>query len=76
MGVFADIFLMEDIEFSFRFNLRCTFATLRDTVTTSFRRWEQHGPLRTILRMWTIRLLYWLGRDPRLLQHYYYDTLR
>jgi rSAM/selenodomain-associated transferase 2 len=75
MGGFADIPLMEDIEFSRRLKRLGTIAALRDQVTTSFRRWEQHGPLRTIVRMWTLRLLYWLGWDPRRLQHYY-DTVR
>ena len=75
MGGFADIPLMEDIEFSRRLKKLGTIAALRDRVTTSFRRWEQHGPLRTIVRMWNIRLLYWLGRDPRRLQQYY-DTVR
>ena len=75
MGGFADIPLMEDIEFSRRLKRLGTIVALRDKVTTSFRRWEKHGPLRTIVRMWTIRLLYWLGWDPRRLQQYY-DTVR
>ena len=75
MGGFGDMPLMEDIEFCRRLKRFGTIMALRDRVTTSFRRWEQHGPLRTILRMWTIRLFYWLGCDPRRLQHYY-DTVR
>jgi hypothetical protein len=75
MGGFADIPLMEDIEFSRRLKRLGTITALRDRVTTSFRRWEQHGPLRTILRMWTIRLFYWLGWNPRRLQRYY-DAVR
>jgi rSAM/selenodomain-associated transferase 2 len=75
MGGFADIPLMEDIEFSRRLKRLGTIAALRDTVTPSFRRWEQHGPLRTIVRMWVFRFLYWLGWDPRRLQQYY-DTVR
>jgi hypothetical protein len=34
---------------------------LSDTVVTAFRRWEQQGALRTILLMWTLRFLYWIG---------------
>lgn len=75
MGGFADIPLMEDIEFSRRLKKLGTIAALRDRVTTSFRRWEQRGPLRTIVRMWAIRLFYWLGWDPRRLQNYY-DAVR
>ena len=37
---------------------------LRQRVTTSGRRWEKHGALRTILLMWRLRLAYSLGADP------------
>ncbi|MCA9497991.1 MAG: TIGR04283 family arsenosugar biosynthesis glycosyltransferase [Nitrospira sp.] len=75
LGGFANIPLMEDIEFSRRLKRVGTIALLRAKVITSFRRWEQHGPLRTILRMWTLRAWYWLGWDPRRLQQYY-ETVR
>jgi rSAM/selenodomain-associated transferase 2 len=72
---FANIPLMEDIEFSRRLKEVGTIASLREKVITSFRRWEQHGPLRTIVRMWALRAWYWLGGNPRRLQQYY-DTVR
>ena len=75
LGGFANIPLMEDIEFSRRLKRVGTIASLRAKVITSFRRWEQQGPLRTIVRMWTLRTWYWLGWDPRRLQQYY-DTVR
>lgn len=71
MGGFADIPLMEDLEFSRRLKQKGTVVALKDTVTTSFRRWEQDGPLQTIVRMWTLRFLYWVGWDPQRLHHYY-----
>ena len=71
MGGFADIPLMEDIEFSRRLKQKGTVVALKETVTTSFRRWEQHGPLRTIVRLWIFRFLYWVGWDPHRLQRYY-----
>jgi len=71
MGGFPDIPLMEDIEFSNRLRRMGAIATLTATVTTSFRRWEQHGPLRTILLMWTLRLLYWIGISPSHLVKWY-----
>jgi len=40
-------------------------------VTTSFRRWERHGPLRTILLMWALRFLYWIGISPSHLLEWY-----
>ena len=53
--------LMEDIDFSRRLKRKGAIAPLTTTVTTSFRRWEQHGPLGTILLMWALRFLYWIG---------------
>jgi rSAM/selenodomain-associated transferase 2 len=71
LGGFSDIPLMEDIDFSKRLKRAGRIAALRETVTTSFRRWEQQGPLRTILLMWTLRFLYWLGVSPQHLKRFY-----
>lgn len=71
MGGFPDIPLMEDIEFSRRLKRQGPTAALTDRVTTSFRRWEKTGPFRTILLMWTLRFLYWLGVNPTRLDQWY-----
>lgn len=71
MGGFADIPLMEDIEFTGRLKGAGRMAALRETAVTSFRRWERQGALRTIGLMWTLRFLYWLGVDPVLLHRWY-----
>jgi rSAM/selenodomain-associated transferase 2 len=71
MGGFADMPLMEDLEFSRRLNRAGMIAAPTTTVITSFRRWEQHGPLRTILLMWTLRFLYWIGVSPSHLVRWY-----
>ncbi|MEQ1655562.1 MAG: TIGR04283 family arsenosugar biosynthesis glycosyltransferase [Nitrospira sp.] len=71
LGGFPDIPLMEDIEFSRRLKRQGPTAALTDRVTTSFRRWEKNGPLRTILLMWTLRFLYWLGVSSTRLNHWY-----
>lgn len=71
MGGFPAIPLMEDIEFSRRLKRLGPIAPLTETVTTSFRRWEQNGPLRTIFLMWTLRFLYWLGVSPTRLNTWY-----
>ncbi|NWF73764.1 MAG: TIGR04283 family arsenosugar biosynthesis glycosyltransferase [Nitrospirae bacterium] len=75
IGGFADIPLMEDIDFSGRLKRTGTTAALATTVTTSFRRGERHGPLRTILLMWALRFLYWIGVSPHRLKSYY-GTIR
>lgn len=71
LGGFAELPLMEDLDFSRRLAPLGRIAALRTRVTTSYRRWEQQGPIRTILRMWALRLLYWAGVSPHTLaQHY------
>ena len=71
MGGFADIPLMEDVNFSRRLKQKGATAALTATVTTSFRRWERHGPLRTLLLMWVLRFLYWIGVRPSYLVDWY-----
>ena len=71
LGGFADIPLMEDVDFSARLKRRGQTVALYDRVITSFRRWERRGPLRTILLMWALRLLYWIGVSPHRLANLY-----
>jgi rSAM/selenodomain-associated transferase 2 len=61
---FPDIALMEDIAFSKAMKRRSRPACLRERVTTSARRWEKNGVLRTVLLMWRLRLAYFLGASP------------
>lgn len=72
MNGFADIPLMEDVEFTKRLKRRGRIACLRLAVTTSARKWEREGALRTILLMWTLRLLYLCGIAPARLHRWYY----
>lgn len=64
VGGYAEIPLMEDIALSKRLKPLAHPLCLRARVTTSGRRWQQHGVLRTILLMWRLRLAYALGADP------------
>ena len=64
LGGFSDIPMMEDIDFTTRLKRAGEIAAIREPVTTSFRRWERQGPLRTILLMWCLRFLYWIGVSP------------
>ncbi len=75
LGGFADLPLMEDIELTRRLKRMGSLAALHIKVTTSFRRWEQQGAVRTILQMWLLRFLYWIGVPPHLLQQWY-GTIR
>jgi rSAM/selenodomain-associated transferase 2 len=58
---FPELPLMEDVAFSQAMKRRSRPACLRDKVTTSGRRWESRGVVRTILLMWYLRLLFFLG---------------
>jgi hypothetical protein len=46
-------------------------ACLHARVTTSGRRWESRGVLRTIVLMWRLRLLYFFGARPERLARLY-----
>lgn len=63
--------LMEDVELSRRLKRLRRPACRRETVTTSARRWEQRGVVRTILLMWSLRAAYALGASPRWLERRY-----
>ncbi len=68
---FEEIPLMEDVAFSKAMRRRAAPACLHARVCTSGRRWEAHGVLRTILLMWRLRLLYFLGVRPERLARRY-----
>lgn len=71
-GGFPPIALMEDIALSTTLRKRTgPPACLRQRVITSGRRWEQHGPWRTIITMWRLRLAYAMGADPERLARIY-----
>ena len=71
VGGFAAMPLMEDIDLSRRLKREQRPLCLRDTLTSSSRRWEQKGIVRTIALMWVLRLAYFLGVPPaRLAMHY------
>jgi rSAM/selenodomain-associated transferase 2 len=65
VGGYPDIPLMEDIALSRALRRIARPACLAASVTTSGRRWEKRGVVRTIVTMWRLRLAYFLGADPR-----------
>lgn len=68
---FAPIALMEDVELSSRLKWVARPYRIRTPVTTSSRRWEQNGVLRTVVKMWLLRALYACGVSPRRLARWY-----
>jgi rSAM/selenodomain-associated transferase 2 len=75
-GGFPEIALMEDIEFARSLKRISRPLSLRARVTTSGRRWEQRGVIRTILLMWRLRLAYFFGAKPETLARRYGYQLR
>jgi rSAM/selenodomain-associated transferase 2 len=71
LGGFSEIPIMEDIDFSTRLKRIGPTAAIRERVTTSFRRWDRQGPFRTIVLMWFLRFLYWIGVSPQRLAQLY-----
>lgn len=68
---FKNIPLMEDIEISRRLKRIKRPACLTERVITSSRRWEQHGIVKTVLQMWLLRFLYFIGVSPAVLHKLY-----
>ncbi|HUM17872.1 MAG TPA: TIGR04283 family arsenosugar biosynthesis glycosyltransferase [Candidatus Nitrosotalea sp.] len=76
VGGYPDIPLMEDIELSRRLKRRGRLRALRLRVTTSARKWEREGPVRTIGLMWALRFLHFWGVAPARLHRWYYGPAK
>jgi rSAM/selenodomain-associated transferase 2 len=72
VGGYPEMPLMEDVELCRRLKRRGRIAALRLRVTTSARKWEREGAVRTIVLMWALRLLYMAGVAPARLHRWYY----
>jgi rSAM/selenodomain-associated transferase 2 len=68
---YKDIPLMEDVELSKRLKLLYKPHVIKQAVTTSSRRWEHNGIVATIILMWRIRFLYFMGVSPKELAKLY-----
>ncbi len=74
IGGFPDQPLMEDLEIISRLRKIGKVVLLPPYVTTSARRHEQMGLVRSVLFMWYLRMLYKLGISPAQLQRMYVDV--
>jgi rSAM/selenodomain-associated transferase 2 len=70
-GGFPAIALMEDVQLSATLKRIGKPLCLTAHVTTSGRRWQKHGALRTMLLMWRLRLAFYFGADPAKLARAY-----
>lgn len=64
--------LMEDIEISKTLKKTGGFIPLKEPILSSSRYWEKHGIMTTVLRMWSLRLRYFLGTPSEKLHALYY----
>lgn len=71
VGGFPEIALMEDVALSRALKRLGRPLCLDEPITTSSRRWEQNGVLRTVLLMWRLRLAYFFGASPEDLARVY-----
>jgi len=71
IGGYADIALMEDIAISKTLRHHSRPACIKKKLTTSSRRWEQYGILKTVILMWRLRLAYYCGAKPEQLSRLY-----
>lgn len=74
LGGFPEIPIMEDMAFSRALKKEGRIACLGSRVVSSARRWERNGPVRTILLMWALKLLYLAGAPPDRLKRIYDDV--
>jgi rSAM/selenodomain-associated transferase 2 len=73
-GGFDVIPLMEDVAYCKRLRRLARPLIIREPVMTSSRRWEEGGVVKTVLRMWLLRLGYFLGIAPGTLWRHYYGS--
>lgn len=64
--------LMEDVAISKRLRKISRAECHGPVLQTSARRWQKHGWIKTVLLMWQLRLMYWLGVSPQTLVKKYY----
>jgi len=68
---YSNIPLMEDVDISKKLKKLSKPVCLKCILITSSRRWEKNGISSTILLMWKLRFLYWLGVSPKYLVRQY-----
>jgi rSAM/selenodomain-associated transferase 2 len=71
VGGFPDIPLMEDVELSRRLKRLGRPLCLAARATTSGRRWDEGGVIRTVLLMWRLRFAHFFGAEPAALARRY-----
>lgn len=74
IGGFPEFPIMEDVAITKRLRQLYRPYNSRLRVTTSARRWQQHGVITTIFKMWWYRLAYVFGVSPHRIKNGYDDV--
>ncbi|RBP53378.1 TIGR04283 family arsenosugar biosynthesis glycosyltransferase [Arenicella xantha] len=73
IGRYPELPLMEDVAFCKQLKSTVKPYCSKLKVTTSARRWQQHGVVKTVLQMWLFRLAFYFGVSPEVLKRRYLD---
>jgi len=71
MGGYAEIPLMEDMEFCKQLKKHGKIIILRPRILTSARRWRDEGIAKNVFRNWALQIAYSLGASPQILARWY-----
>ncbi len=71
-GGFPDSIIMEDIVLSKRLKRLSSPICISKCVTTSSRKWEHQGIIKTVVTMWCLRLMFFFGMPAERLAKIYY----
>lgn len=71
VGGFKEWPILEDLDFIRRLRQHGRLAILKPILSTSARRFERYGPVRTLANNWLIFMLFSLGVSPQKLQRLY-----
>jgi len=74
LGGYRDMELMEDLDFGRRMARCGKVVRLPLAVVTSARRWQRNGVVRTVLLMWSLKILWACGMQPSRLKRLYGDA--
>lgn len=72
LGGYPDLLLMEDVALSKCLRQHSHPLIFDQPVTTSSRRWEKKGIVKTVFLMWLLRTAYFFGASPKVLARIYY----
>ena len=71
MGGYAEIPLMEDMDFCTRLKKEGHIVILPQRITTSTRRWAEEGAIKNVVRNWILQVAWTYGVSPETLSRFY-----